>query len=73
MKFEEKKHVKPKCDCKKKKKEEKLKNLGIIEIENQEKQNSFFPYNQKNHNSINDSEKKINPFLPNEKIADSST
>ena len=25
MKFEEKKHVKPKCDCKKKKKEEKLK------------------------------------------------
>ena len=25
MKFEEKKHVKPKCDCKKEKKEEKLK------------------------------------------------
>ena len=38
MKFEEKKHVKPKCDCKRKKN----KNLGIIEIENQEKQKTLF-------------------------------
>jgi len=58
----------------KRKKGRKIKNLGIIEIENQEKQKTlFFPIIKKNHNSINDSEKKINPFLPNEKIADSST
>merc|ERR1712021_191029 len=57
MKIEEKKHVKPKCDCKRKK-EEKFKN--------QEKQKTtFFPI-IKNHNSIT-TPKKINPFLPTKK------
>jgi len=48
MKIEEKKHVKPKCDCKRKK-GRKIKNLGIIELKI--KKNTFFPI-IKNHNSI---------------------
>lgn len=55
-----------------KKKGRKIQNLGIIELKNQEKQkNTFFPI-IKNHNSIT-TPKKINPFLPTKKIADSST
>jgi len=44
MKIEEKKHVKPKCDCKRKKRKKNQK-LGHHRIENQEKH--FFPYYQK--------------------------
>ena len=66
--WRKKKHVKPKCDCKRKK-GRKIKNLGIIELKI--KKNTFFPI-IKNHNSIT-TPKKINPFLPTKKIADSST
>lgn len=53
----------------KEKKGRKIKNLGIIELKI--KKNTFFPI-IKNHNSIT-TPKKINPFLPTKKIADSST
>lgn len=58
----------------KEKKGRKIKKLGHHRNwKSRKTKNTLFPYYQKNHNSINDSEKKINPFLPNEKIADSST
>lgn len=55
-----KKHVKPKCDCKRKK-EEKLKTWASSNWKSRKTKNTFFPI-IKNHNSITTPKKSI-PFF----------
>ena len=65
--LKKKKHVKPKCDCKKKKKEEKLKTWASSNWKSRKTKNTFFPYYQKNHDSITTPKKKSIPFFRTKK------